>query len=111
MQCWSMNKHFTKALMISACVLAMNAARAQELFIHEEPASTMPKGVIGLRAFSEAYREPGNQLRALAGLRAMYGLTPKLTLMATATASNHHSRQLPPDFPDHNTPQIGVPLP
>jgi hypothetical protein len=41
----------------------------------------------------------------------MYGLLPRLTVMATATGSNHHSAELPPDFPDHNTPQIGVKLP
>jgi hypothetical protein len=84
---------------------------AQELFIKEEPASTIPKGVLGIRSFGEAYKEPGNQLRALTGLRLMYGLTPRLTIMLSGTASNHHSKQLPPDFPDHNTPQIGVHLP
>jgi hypothetical protein len=31
--------------------------------------------------------------------------------MLNATTSNHHSKQLPPEFPDHNTPQIGVRLP
>lgn len=71
----------------------------------------MPKGVTGIRAFGQAYREPGNFIRGLGALRLMYGLTPKLTVMATATASNHHSKELPPDFPDHNTPQTGVPLP
>jgi hypothetical protein len=71
----------------------------------------MPKGVMGARAFGQAYEEPGNYIRGLAGLRLMYGATPKLTLMLTATASNHHSKDLPPDFPDHNTPQVGVGLP
>lgn len=92
-------------------LLSFQAAQAQELFIHAEPASTVPAGVIGIRAFAEGYREPGNQTRGMAGLRLMYGLGSRLTLMATATASNHHSKTLPPDFPDHNTPQIGVHLP
>jgi hypothetical protein len=47
----------------------------------------------------------------MVGLTAMYGLHSKLTVSATGTASNHHSKDLPVDFPKHNTPQIGVPLP
>lgn len=100
-----------RCLGILLVAAAVHPVRAQELFIQEEPASTVPKGVIGLRSFAEVYPEPGNQVRGLTALRAMYGLTRNLTVMATATASNHHSAELPPDFPDHNTPQIGVHLP
>jgi hypothetical protein len=96
-------------LMLLLC--AANTINAQELFIKEEPASTLPKGVFGLRMFSEIYTEPGNQTRAFLALRGMYGLGRKLSVYATLNASNHHSKQLPPEFPDHNTPQIGVPLP
>jgi hypothetical protein len=85
--------------------------RAQELFIHTEPASTMPKGIPGVRVFGQTYTEPGNFQRGLTGLRFMYGLTSRLTVMATATASNHHSKDLPTNFPHFNTPQIGVKLP
>jgi hypothetical protein len=107
-----MAKRIQQALLLLLFTAApLDALYAQELFIQEEPASTMPKGVTGIRAFAQAYREPGNQTRGLAGLRILYGLRPKLTLMVTGTASNHHSKQLPPDFPDHNTPQIGVHLP
>lgn len=88
-----------------------NSLRAQELFVHTEPASTMPKGVPGVRVFGQSYVEPGNYTRGLGALRLMYGLTPKLTVMATATASNHHSKELPTNFPHFNTPNIGVPLP
>lgn len=92
-----------------ACSIA--TAGAQELFPLNEPASTMPGKVLGIRAFSQHYEEVNDVRRHLYGLRLMYGLTPKLTVMAGATISNHHSKQLPPDFPDHNTPQVGVPLP
>ncbi len=92
-------------------LLPSGTLRAQELFIQSEPASTMPGGVTGIRAFGQVYREPGDYYRGMAAFRIMHGVTPKLTMMLTATASNHHSKELPPDFPDHNTPQVGVPLP
>ena len=72
-----------------------------------EPASTVPKGSLGIRYFSESYNEV-DRLRNLFALRLMYGLLPHLTIEATPTISNHHNRQLPPEFPSHNTPQIGV---
>lgn len=72
-----------------------------------EPASNVPRGVWGVRFFDESYNEVGYR-RDLAGLKVMYGLTPRLTLIATGTVSNHHNKTLPPEFPDHNTPQIGV---
>lgn len=87
------------------------AASAQELFPMTQPASTMPKNVLGIRAFADDYKEPNNQYKNLFGLRLMYGVTSKLSVMLSATVSNHHDTLLPPDFPDHNTPQIGVKLP
>ena len=72
-----------------------------------EPASNVPKGVLGIRYFSETYNEI-DRIRNLFALRIMYGLTPKLTIEATPTVSNHHNKELPPEFPTHNTPQIGV---
>jgi len=72
-----------------------------------EPASSVPKGSLGVRFFSETYNEV-DRLRNLFALRLMYGLTSRLTVEATPTVSNHHNPQLPPEFPTHNTPQIGV---
>lgn len=83
------------------------AVDAQELFQQTEPASNVPKNTLGIRAFGESYNEVG-KLRNIFALRAMYGLTPKLTVMLTANMSNHHNKDLPPDFPVHNTPQIGI---
>ena len=83
---------------------------AQELFPRSEPASTVPAHVLGVRLFSETYNEV-NRVRNLFGIKLMYGLTPRLTIGAIPTCSNHHSKELPPEFPTHNTPQIGVTLP
>jgi len=80
---------------------------AQELFPMTEPASAIPKGTLGIRFFSESYNEV-DRMRNLFALRLMYGLTPRWVIEATPTVSNHHNSQLPPEFPVHNTPQIGV---
>ncbi len=84
---------------------------AQELYPLTESASSVPKKALGLRLFNHSYSETNNQLRNLFGLRIMYGLTPRLSVYIMPTVSNHHSKDLPPDFPDHNTPQVGVYLP
>jgi len=81
--------------------------KAQELFPMAEPASNIPKGTLGVRFFSETYNEV-DRLRNMFALKLMYGLTPRLTIEATPNVSNHHNQQLPPEFPTHNTPQIGV---
>jgi hypothetical protein len=72
----------------------------QELYILNEPASSVPKGVFGLRVFSQNYKEY-NTTRSLHALRVMYGATPRLSLMATASISNHHDRKLPKDLMNH----------
>lgn len=85
-------------------------AQAQELFPMTEPASTMPKNVIGIRLFSETYKEI-NQYRNMAGLRLMYGITGKWSVYLTGIASNHHGKKFPVDFPYHNTPERGAKYP
>jgi hypothetical protein len=60
----------------------------------------MPKGVWCLRALTEFYYEV-KQPRSLLGLRLMYGLTPKITLMLTPYFSNHHGKALPAGFVNH----------
>ncbi len=80
---------------------------AQELYPLSEPASTMPKGVLGVRLFSETYKEV-NQWRNMTGLRFMYGLTPRFSVYLTGIASNHHGEKMPVEFPFHNTPERGA---
>ncbi|MCW3086509.1 MAG: hypothetical protein JWP12_3875 [Bacteroidetes bacterium] len=81
-------------------VLAQKLVIAQELYPLNEPASNVPKGVLGVRAFDDTYKEI-NQARNLMGLRLMYGLLPRLTIMATASVSNHHDRNFPANLVSH----------
>jgi len=83
---------------------------AQELFPLSEPASNIPKGALGVRLFSETYKEV-NQLRNMSGLRLMYGVTPRLSVYLTGIVSNHHGRKMPVEFPFHNTPERGAHYP
>lgn len=87
--------------------LPLKVTSAQELFPLSEPASNVPKGVIGIRLFSETYKEV-NQVRNMTYLRLMYGVTPRLSVYLTGIASNHHGKQFPLEFPFHNTPERGA---
>ena len=102
-------------------ILLSLSLKAQELFPVEEPASTVPKGAIGVRAFDEGYKE-ADLFRNVAALKLLYGVTSKLSVYATGTVSNYHEKTLPFDFITHNhtgsgvsggatTPQQGVPYP
>jgi len=78
----------------------MSSIEAQELYPLSEPASSVPKGVIGLRMLSEQYRE-SDRIRTMQYARLMYGLTPRLSVYITAAFSNHHGQKLPPDLINH----------
>jgi hypothetical protein len=73
---------------------------AQELYPFNEPASNVPKGAIGLRIFNQSYKE-GNLIRGVDALRVMYGLTPRFSIMATASISNHHGNNFPTNLAYH----------
>ena len=89
-----------KPLIAILCIYFLPRVAAQELYPLNEPASSVPKGVIGIRMFDETYKEQ-NLLRNLFALRLMYGLTPKLTIMATTSISNHHSINFPANLAFH----------
>jgi hypothetical protein len=95
---------------ISFTLLYSTPVYAQELYPLSEPASTLPKGVIGVRLFSETYKEV-NQWRNMTYLRLMYGLGSKISVYATGIASNHHGKTFPSEFPFHNTPERGAHYP
>ncbi|HSY77651.1 MAG TPA: hypothetical protein VK890_12375 [Bacteroidia bacterium] len=76
------------------------SSSAQELFPLTEPASTVPKGVLGLRGINETYQEY-TQTRQLYAARIMYGLTSKLTIEITGAESNHHDTLLPKNLISH----------
>ncbi len=81
-------------------LLEISSAKAQELFPLSEPASNAPKGVVGVKALTNSYQE-FDALRNMVGLRLIYGLLPRLTLMATISASNHHDVDLPANLVSH----------
>ncbi len=85
-------------------------ACGQELYPLSEPASTLPKGVLGVRLFSETYKEV-NQWRNMTALRLMYGATPRFSVYLTGITSNHHGKKMPVEFPFHNTPERGAHYP
>lgn len=89
-----------KSITFLFCLLLTVPASAQELFPHNEPASSIPRNVLGVRVFVDSYDENGMQ-RNLGALRLMYGLTPRLSLFATGTVSNHHSKYLPTSLITH----------
>ena len=73
---------------------------SQELFPLNEPASNVPKGVIGIRAIGESYKEV-KRFRNQYSLRVMYGALPRLTVMATVGVSNHHGIDFPANLITH----------
>ena len=81
-------------------LLFAGTSYAQELFNINEPASNVPKGAFGVRAFDESYKEV-TRIRNLFGVKLMYGLTSKLSVYVDATMSNHHNTVLPPGLTTH----------
>ncbi len=80
---------------LNACI----HLNAQELFPYAEPASTIPKGVVGFRVSYQSYKELStNRIKNWYGLRSMYGLTSKWTVMSTLGISNHHFEKFPPEI-------------
>jgi hypothetical protein len=88
-----------KNVFIILCIVC-STITSQELFLRNEPASNVPKGVLGVRLFGETYNELGSQKNMFA-TRIMYGLLPKLTVMANIAGSNHHNKILPRDLINH----------
>jgi hypothetical protein len=72
-------------------------SKSQELFPHVDPASLVPKGVLGVRIYNEGFKEV-DQYRSLQNVRFMLGLNSKLMLTQSFSFSNHHSKNFPSDF-------------
>ena len=88
---------------------ALNTS-GQELYPLTEPASTLPKNVLGVRFFTENYGDKP-YIRTMQGLRLMYGINKNWSVYTTAIFSNHHGKKFPMEFPIHNTPEWGVKYP
>jgi len=72
---------------------------AQELFPDAEPASTVSRRVLGYRIIHKNFQETSSyRNKNWYGLRLMYGITSKWTLMTTIGVSNHHFQQFPTDI-------------
>ncbi len=91
---------YNRIIILTGLLVVAVISQAQELFPHNEPASNLPKRVIGIRPFFKAYPELG-VVRQMYALRLMYGLTPKLTIMGTISVTNHHGKDLPPNLVSH----------
>ena len=92
-------KLFGKIFIVLASIFSASLT-AQELFPHNEPASNVPKGVIGIRAVYKTYPEI-DLMRSMYAFRIMYGLLPKLTVMGTVSVTNHHGKELPSNLVTH----------
>ena len=94
--------YYKRCILVFVFVLFVksNLLFSQELFPNNEPASNVPKGVLGIRAFDETFKEY-TQIRNLYVIRLMYGVLPKLTVMATASESNHHDVLFPAGLASH----------
>jgi hypothetical protein len=66
----------------------------QELYIHTEPASNIPKRVTGVKIRSAYYNQNGLSKEKYA-LRGMYGITAKWMVMLTGSLSNLQGTSLP----------------
>jgi len=90
-----------KGIILLFLFFISNHSKSQELFPNTEPASTMPKNVFGYRLITEMYKDLNNRSRYFTGLRLMYGLTKKITIMSMIGASNHHLKKIPPNFTNY----------
>lgn len=80
-----------------------SAVSAQELFPTTEPASSIPKGAIGVRVYAEDFKEIA-QSRNQFSLRLMYGITAKWSISLQPNVSNHHDVFLPATLLTHTHP-------
>jgi len=93
-------------VIILASLLYFNST-AQELFPLAEPASSVPKGVLGFRGMGQFYQE-FSQTRKMFAIRALYGVTSKLSVEVTASGSNHHDTLLPNNLLYHTHTASGM---
>ncbi len=90
-----------KILFLLLFIASSLCSPAQELYNLTQPASTIPKGALGVRLFDESYSESG-LVRKISVLKMMYGITPKLSIILSGVAADYHSLNLPYDFISHN---------
>ncbi|MGQ0827394.1 MAG: hypothetical protein ACT4ON_03250 [Bacteroidota bacterium] len=94
---YKLHRNICGWIFIAFLIFFTSPIKAQELYPHVEPASNIPKGVLGIRLANEGYNEI-NQFRTQQSLRFMYGFSPKWMATASFNFSNHHGKTLPADF-------------
>ncbi|PWJ39190.1 hypothetical protein BC781_10691 [Sediminitomix flava] len=100
--------HYIKYLFCClTLIISINGANAQELFILNDAATPMPKGVWGVRGQVEYYEE-GTAQRYMTSVRLMYGAFSKTSIYLTLTGSNHHGSKLEDDFISHTHSGSGL---
>lgn len=83
-----------KGFLIGFLLLLMSfSGMSQELFIHNEPASVLPKSSLAFRSIHQFYKEDG-LLRSRQALRVTRGMTAKWELGIEAGLSNHNHPNL-----------------
>lgn len=80
--------------------LSLPSFFSQELFPLNEPASNVPKGVLGIRLSDDTFKEVSRYRNEL-GLRLMYGVLPRLSVSAAIGISNHHGENFPANLVSH----------
>lgn len=71
---------------------------AQELYPYAEPASTLPKRMLGLKQMNEVFHDDNSRSRFYSAFRIMYGLHQYCTVGVTTGISNHHLKTIPKNF-------------
>lgn len=89
-----------KIILIYFMICGLSVAKSQDMFPHIESASNLPKGVLGIRVYSEMYQEFA-QFRNLQSVRFSLGLTSRWMITQSFNFSNHHNKSLPSDFIDN----------
>ena len=89
-----------KYLVATLLCLKVSLSFSQIFFPLTENAANIPGNVLVARMFTKTYQEVDTR-RNLFGLRLMYGVTPRLTIIGTYSLSNHHNHILPNDFIVH----------
>ena len=89
-------KHF-----LIICLFCINyQLSAQELFIQNEPATTIPKKALAVRVIGQSFQEADFYKNWMAA-KFMYGVTSKLTATVMPSISNHHGKKLNEGFLSH----------
>ncbi len=90
----------TRYILFFLFLLKAGFSFAQELYPNTEAASSIPKGIPGIKLGIETYQEL-QILRHQYYIRLLYGVTSRLSVYVETSASNHHNDILPTNLVNH----------